>query len=372
MGYAGGGVGNLDVSNSDTTAYKDTTNPVTSFFAPGVSQTYAFNRTVVAVTASGGLSTTQTLAYGGNNGRNAVLAPNGLFYTVGNSNNGSGTPTALTTTTGLEVVTPGSTPNSVMVDPTYKPIASDKAGKANNFRGVTLYNGALYFSKGSGSNGIDTVYTVSVPGGGLPTAANASEATISILPGFPTTPARTAANFTPFGLFFANADTLYVADEGSGTALDATEHAGLEKWSLVDGTWELDYTLQDNLIGQTYTVPDWAYTETTSGLRNLTGEVNANGTVTLWATTATTSGSGDNGADPNEIVDITDTLADTTLPNEAFSVYDGPRLGLRYGGVAFAATGAVPEPSTWAMMALGFVGVGVLARRGAKARLEAA
>jgi hypothetical protein len=35
MGYNRGGVGNLDVSNSDTTAYKDTTNPVTSFFAPG-------------------------------------------------------------------------------------------------------------------------------------------------------------------------------------------------------------------------------------------------------------------------------------------------------------------------------------------------
>src|ERR1700733_11734981 len=47
MGYAGGGVGKLDVSNSDTTAFKDTTNPVTSFFAPGANQTYAFNRSVV-------------------------------------------------------------------------------------------------------------------------------------------------------------------------------------------------------------------------------------------------------------------------------------------------------------------------------------
>ena len=53
MGYAGGGVGNLDVSNSDTTAYKDTTNPVTSFFAPGANQTYAFNRSVVAFSANG-------------------------------------------------------------------------------------------------------------------------------------------------------------------------------------------------------------------------------------------------------------------------------------------------------------------------------
>jgi hypothetical protein len=82
MGYAGGGVGNLDVSNSDTTAFKDTTNPVTSFFAPGANQTYAFNRSVVAFSANGSFTTTQTLAYGGNNGRSAVLAPNGLYYTT--------------------------------------------------------------------------------------------------------------------------------------------------------------------------------------------------------------------------------------------------------------------------------------------------
>ncbi len=303
MGYAGGGVGNLDVSNSDTTAYKDTTNPVTSFFAPGANQTYAFNRSVVAFSANGSYTATQTLAYGGNNGRSAVLAPNGLYYTVGNSNNGSGTPTQLTTTTGLEVATPGATPNSTMIDPTYKSIPGDKAGKDNNFRGVTYYNGSLYFTKGSGSNGIDTVYTVSNPNGELPTSATASDATISILPGLPTDHAKTGPDYTPFGLFFANPTTLYVADEGTGDAVDQADHAGLEKWTLSDGTWSLDYTLQAGLIGDTYSVPGWDFGETTIGLRNLTGEVNANGTVTFWATTATSSGSGDNGADPNEIVE---------------------------------------------------------------------
>jgi PEP-CTERM motif len=357
MGYAGGGVGNLDVSNSDTTAFKDTTNPVTSFFAPGANQTYAFNRSVVAFSANGSYTTTQTLAYGGNNGRSALLAPNGLYYTVGNSNNGSGTPTQLTTSTGLEVATPGSTPNSTMIDPTFKAVSKDKAGKSSNFRGLTYYDGNLYFTKGSGSNGIDTVYTVSNPDGQLPTSATANDATVSILPGFPTDSAKaTGGDYTPFGLFFANPTTLYVADEGTGNATDAADHAGLEKWTLSDGTWSLDYTLQDNLIGQMYSVQGWNYLETTSGLRNLTGEVNANGTVTLWATTATTSASGDNGADPNEIVEITDALGDTSLPtSEQFSVYDGPQLGLRYGGVAFA---AAPEPSTWAMLLLGFGGLG--------------
>jgi hypothetical protein len=370
VGYAGGGVGNLDVSNSDTTAYKDTTNPVTSFFAPNANQTYGFNRTVVALSQNGAVSTTQTLAYGGNNGRAALLAPNGLYYTVGNSNNGSGTPTQLTTTTGLEVVTPGSTPNSTMVDPSYQSISGDKAGKDNNFRGLTLYDGKLYFTKGSGSNGIDTVYTVSVPGGGLPTAANASQAKVSILPGFSTSPAKTTADFTPFGLFFANPTTLYVADEGTGDSVDASNHAGLEKWSLVGGVWNLDYTLRSGLIGETYTVSGWDYTETTSGLRDLAGRVNKNGTVTLWAATATTSGSGDNGADPNQIVTITDNLAALTLPtSESFSVLDAAQAGQRYGGVAYA----VPEPSTWALMGLGFAGLGLGSlRRTRKAAVSAA
>jgi len=362
MGYAGGGVGNLDVSNSDTTAYKDTTNPVTSFFAPGANQTYAFNRSVVAFSANGSFTTTQTLAYGGNNGRSAVLAPNGLYYTTGNSNNGSGTPTQLTTATGLEVATPGSTPNSTMIDPTFKAVPKDKAGKSSNFRGLTYYDGNLYFTKGSGSNGINTVYTVSNPDGQLPTSSTANAATVSVLPGFPTDSAKvTGGDYTPFGLFFANPTTLYVADEGTGNTTDATEHAGLEKWTLSDGTWSLDYTLQAGLIGDAYTVPGWDFGETTIGLRNLTGEVNANGTVTFFATTSTTSDSGDNGADPNEIVKITDVLGDTSLPtSEKFSVFDGPDAGLRYGGVAFA---AAPEPSTWAMLLLGFGGLGFVGYR---------
>ena len=41
-------------------------------------------------------------------------------------------------------------------------------------------------------------------------------------------------------------------------------------------------------------------------------------------------------------------------------MFDGPVAGLRYGGVAFA---AAPEPSTWAMLLLGFGGLGFVGYR---------
>ena len=355
VGYAGADVGALDVSNSDAVAGQDPTNPVTFAFGSN----YAHARTIVSLDDDGRLSYTPTINYGGNNGRSALLGSNGLYYTVGNANNGNaatfgptnGTNPDVTETTGLEVVQPIDARiasavipagNSAEVDPLLqyalgKKGALDKPGKDNNYRGLTEFGGALYFTKGSGSNGMDTVYTVS----GLPTLANAASSTISVVPGFPTDSARaTGGDYTPFALFFANATTMYVADEGTGDATDVSTHAGLEKWSLVNGTWQLDYVLTQGLIG---TVDgnlfgyDGQYPDvTTIGLRNLTGAVNSDGSVTLWATTSTSSASGDNGADPNKVVRITDQLSATTLPaTETFQVVEGPTYGTVYRGVAY-------------------------------------
>jgi hypothetical protein len=175
--------------------------------------------------------------------------------------------------------------------------------------------------------------------------ANAASTTISVVPGFPTDSAKaTGGNFTPFAVFFANPTTMYVTDEGSGNATDTATHAGLEKWSLVNGTWQLDYVLTKGLIGTVDTnlfgnagqYPD----VTTVGLRNLTGVVNTkDGTVTLWATTSTSSASGDQGADPNRVVRITDDLAATTatltVTHESFEAVVGPTYGTVYRGVAY-------------------------------------
>ena len=60
----------------------------------------------------------------------------------------------------------------------------------------------------------------------------------------------------------------------------------------------------------------------TDGLRNITGIVNGDGTATIYAITSTVSGNGDQGADPNKLVAITDQLSATSLPpNESFTTF---------------------------------------------------
>jgi len=78
MGYLAP-VNALDVSNSNTPAVVDPTNPVPS----------SYSRVVVAVNAQGGFHFTKTNAYSGNNGW-ALNDTNGanLLYTVGNAGNG--------------------------------------------------------------------------------------------------------------------------------------------------------------------------------------------------------------------------------------------------------------------------------------------
>ncbi len=65
------------------------------------------------------------------------------------------------------------------------PYSADKSGKDDNFRGEKIFHDTLYVSKGSGGNGIDTVFQVGAIGM-LPTVVTASSTTVAILPGFPT------------------------------------------------------------------------------------------------------------------------------------------------------------------------------------------
>ncbi len=278
-----------------------------------------------------------------------------------------GSTTGKTTVVGIERGVPGGAGDQYGFAITDVPgiTAPDKTGKDDNFRGLTLnpYDNSLYVTKGSGGNGINTVYKVNTPNGALPTLANANTASISILPGFPTDLAAGSPQFFPFGIWFANATTLYVADEGAPITVKSAAdiataakdvNAGLEKWSLVNGSWKLDYTLQNGLnLGQDYStsVAKGANGEVysnpiaTAGLRNITGKVNGDGTVSIYGVTSTASTATDQGADPNKVVAITDNLAAMTLPtSEAFTTIESAKAGEVLRGVSTTPTATAVAP----------------------------
>ena len=358
----------IDVSASSTPAVCDPTNPVISSSVSNPVPT-AYYRAVAEVDATGHISITPGNAYSGDNGRAAMKGGNGSYYMVGNDNSGNlskgqllTTPIglALVNSTGAETLIPGLAPP---VPPDIQMIGrlqfgKDKPGKDTNFRGLTIFDNTLYISKGSGGNGINTVYQVGTPGT-LPTgtAAELAKVPITILPGFPNTNASTSpgpAGAFPFGIFFANANTVYVCDEGDGVFVSPPVNgnvedqtslatAGVQKWVLQNGTWVLQYVLQNGLdLGIPYSVANYptSLNPATGGCRNMTGRVNGDGTVTIWAITSTLSANADQGADPNKLVKVTDLLSATTLPTGGglghFVTVRAANAGEVLRGVAFA------------------------------------
>ena len=390
MGYVAP-VNAIDVSNSNTVGAVDLTNPVGE-------NVY---RAVARMDQSGHFTFTETNAYSGNNGRAAILYNTNnqdLFYTAGNAGNGNNPqPLNVDLGAGAQLIDPSNQPEADQAPPVPSlPLASfsitqlgfkaDKIGKDDNFRGLTVYNNVVYYTKGSGGNGDNTVYFVDTTGSACPNGsgvpssaatlpteplsyvaadvlANGLPSNMCVLSGFPVTSNKKTnpTNF-PFGIWFANPTTLYVADEGDGTdTYDPTSNtytdaagqtlAGLEKWvyDSSTSTWNLAYTLTNGLnLGVPYTV--WGYptgtnaatslpwSPATDGLRNITGQVNRDGTVTIWAITSTVSGGGDQGADPNKLVVITDKLSDTTAAqaaNEQFFTLRTAGFGEVLRGVSF-------------------------------------
>jgi hypothetical protein len=126
--------------------------------------------------------------------------------------------------------------------------------------------------------------------------------------------------------------------------------AGVQKWVLTSGTWKMVYVLQSGLnIGVPYSVDGYptALNPATDGCRNITGRVHRDGTVSIFAVTSTVSASGDQGADPNKLVKVTDVLSATTLPAGdgdhdrddsigQFKVIRAAKFGEVLRGVAFA------------------------------------
>lgn len=404
MGYFAP-VGAIDVSNSNTPEVVDPTNPVGE----------SVYRVAAQVDQKGKFRFTLTNAYSGNNGRAALLnSAANVIYTSGNAGNGGNPqPDGVIIGAGAQIMNPEVKAIIAQSPGLPTPVGSfnitqlnlphDKIGKDTNFRGLTVYNNVIYLTKGSGGNGINTVYFIDTTGSACPNGVGLPSATATlptsaidydsallqsegvtpynmcILKGFSTTLAssKTGTIYFPFGVWFANSTTMYVADEGSGTtgktgancpgtkctfynpALPANNPtAGLQKWVFNSqaGAWQLAYTLINGLeLGMPYTVPNasdgsayptglnstdggagFPWAPATDGLRNLTGVVNADGTATIYAITSTISGSGDQGADPNLLVTITDTVNATSLPTtEGFTTFRAATSGEVLRGVSF-------------------------------------
>jgi PEP-CTERM motif len=261
------------------------------------------------------------------------------------------------------------------------------SGTSQDTREVQVYNGQLYVSTDSkkGSTNRNYIGTLGAQGA-LPTSEANGGAGPAMLPGYGNSGGTgkitvTAANannvnaglvgqnktvnLSPENYFFASADTMYVADSGApknDSANSPLGDGGLQKWTLSNGAWTLDYTLS---AGLDLVANSGAAGST--GLYGLTGkDVTIGGVqeVELFATNYTI---GD--TDQTYLYGITDVLGDLTAQaGETFATLETAPADTTFKGVAFAPSSAVPEPSTWAMMLLGFCGLGFAAR----CRLQAA
>ncbi len=233
-------------------------------------------------------STALTDAYSGNNVR-SVCSTNGSDLWLGGT----------ASTGGIRYATLGATTSTALNTTT------------TNMRVVNIFNGQLYTSSATGAfQGISTV------GSGTPTAGPAA---ITLLPGFPT-----ASGPSSYDYFFADANTVYVADDRS-----AASGGGIQKWVQSAGTWGLSYTIP---LGAT----------TAGGARGLTGVVDGLGVTTLYATTTE--------AAANRLVQVVDTGAASV-----FTTLATANANTAFRGVDFA---PVPAPGSLALLALsGAVGL---------------
>jgi hypothetical protein len=248
-------------------------------------------------------------------------------------------------------------------------------------RDVQIVNGTLTVSvdstEGTASKGynIDRIGTLGTVGTPPTTTLNAQPTALPGINGAITLSngngnsingSTGSAYLSPENFFYANATTLYVADSGdpkngssSGTAGAQNDgDGGLQKWSLVNGTWKLDYTLASGL-NLVLNGNDGATVEHgVSGLYGLTGKV-VGGQVELFATSYVLSDT-----DQTYLYGISDTLSATSasqVTGENFTTLEAAPADAEFKGVSLA---PVPLPSSLLLLLSGLAcWAGVILRR---------
>ncbi len=278
------------------------------------------NRVVGRVDGTGNVDTTTALSdfSTGNNPRSAT-SPNGTDIWVAGAAGGIRYTTFGTVGTSTQL-------NSTLV----------------NFRQVNIVNSQLYASDSSGStNRLNTI------GSGLPTTAGQ---TITNLPGFETN-TGSPYSFAFFDLTntVAGLDTLYVADDA----------AGIQKWSLVGGTW----TLNGTIVPKSPTGAN----DFTRGLIGTASSPPAGGQlVTLFSTS------------PGFLHKVTDPTGYNSAPSATDSTIATAGTNMAFRGVAFAPTAQTPPDTPevpWAvalpLTGFGLVGLGLVFETRRRRRLAA-
>ena len=269
------------------------------------STTASVARTVGVVNVSTGLADTTTklttTGLGGNNIRSAATT-NGTDLWVGSAANG------------VSYTTIGSSTSTQL------------STTVTNVRNVEIFNGQLYASDSSGS-----ATRLGTVGSGLPTTTGQ---TITSLPGF------SASAGSPYAYFLADLsttvagmDTLYVADDA----------AGITKYSLIGGSWTAKGTV--GTAADTF--------------RGLTGSVDSQGNVSLFAT-----GSGGSGATGGgKLVTFSDASGATGTFSGTGTTIATALTNTAFRGVALIPVVAVPETDTYAMLLSGLGIIGFIVRR---------
>jgi hypothetical protein len=222
-------------------------------------------RVVARIGLDGSIDTSTSInnAISGNNVRSATT-DNGTDFFVAGANSGiQHVVLGATTSTALHVTNP------------------------QNNRTVAIWNNQLYTT--AAAQGFHSVNQV---GTGVSTLPGQ---TVTTLPGLPT-----ASGPSPYDFFFADPNTLYIADDRNNNST-----GGIYKYTLVNGVWTLQYLLAQS---------------TALGCRGLTGVVNQ-GVVTLYATNTLTS--------TNNLLSVTDLGPNSTFTSLATAATNTVFRGLR-------------------------------------------
>ena len=278
----------------------------------------AVARVVADINANGGVDTSTAVygAFNENNPRSVATVDGSSFYLAGQGVKGDATQ-------GLWYVTDGAS-------------SGTRINGSSDMRIAEIYNGQLYVSTDSTQGPTTNISSY----GGLPTSATSPIILQNISHSIVLTSATAngvnnadigqSVNLSPESFFFANADTLYVADSGIPKE-GGIGDGGLQKWVYNGSSWSLAYTLSAGLS----LVANSASSGTT-GLIGLTGKV-VGDQVQLYATNEATAELGQTYA-----YAITDSLSSTSGAGESFATIMTASPDEIIRGVSFAPTAYAP------------------------------